>query len=292
MRENIPPADPSATAFPPAPGSDAATNSGAFTNPNFGSPDAPGIPGAGAQAPADAADHIISPARLRQGLLCLFIGLVAVLVAVAGAAFVRDFRASQALHAVARVATASVSKQEQAVMPARDLASLPPGTPVTPATPAGTPAVLPGSQPSVQQSMASAGIPAGPGMASQANLNDAATASAVKGGAGSAGEVAGAVPGQIQSDDPKELTAGATQGDVAATPARAKAEKRKGTARASKQNASSEHRAGGKRTARSSGTFKRCPPLGRKGAVMCRWHICNGGAGKEPACRPYLERRP
>ena len=39
-------------------------------------------------------------------------------------------------------------------------------------------------------------------------------------------------------------------------------------------------------------TFVRCPPLGKQGAVMCRWHICNGGAGKEAACRPYLERKP
>ncbi|MTV54167.1 hypothetical protein [Pseudoduganella buxea] len=39
-------------------------------------------------------------------------------------------------------------------------------------------------------------------------------------------------------------------------------------------------------------TFIRCPPLGKQGAVMCRWHICNGGAGKEAACRPYLERKP
>ncbi len=41
-----------------------------------------------------------------------------------------------------------------------------------------------------------------------------------------------------------------------------------------------------------TGTFRRCPPLGKEGAVMCRWHICNGAAGKEAACRPYLERRP
>lgn len=41
-----------------------------------------------------------------------------------------------------------------------------------------------------------------------------------------------------------------------------------------------------------SATFRRCPPLGQAGAVMCRWHICNGGAGKEAACRPYLERQP
>ncbi len=39
-------------------------------------------------------------------------------------------------------------------------------------------------------------------------------------------------------------------------------------------------------------TFVRCPPLGKAGAVMCRWHVCNGGAGKEAACRPYLERKP
>lgn len=39
-------------------------------------------------------------------------------------------------------------------------------------------------------------------------------------------------------------------------------------------------------------TFIRCPPLGREGAVMCRWHVCNGAAGKEAACRPYLERKP
>lgn len=44
--------------------------------------------------------------------------------------------------------------------------------------------------------------------------------------------------------------------------------------------------------AAARGTFARCPALGKPGAVMCRWHICNGGAGKEAACRPYLERRP
>lgn len=46
------------------------------------------------------------------------------------------------------------------------------------------------------------------------------------------------------------------------------------------------------RRAPDSATFRRCPPLGQSGAVMCRWHICNGGAGKEAACRPYLERQP
>ena len=45
-------------------------------------------------------------------------------------------------------------------------------------------------------------------------------------------------------------------------------------------------------SAAARGTFARCPSLGKPGAVMCRWHICNGGAGKEAACRPYLERRP
>jgi hypothetical protein len=48
----------------------------------------------------------------------------------------------------------------------------------------------------------------------------------------------------------------------------------------------------GRKAAREGGTFARCPALGKPGAVMCRWHICNGGAGKEAACRPYLERRP
>ncbi|HEX8603989.1 MAG TPA: hypothetical protein VF774_15190 [Pseudoduganella sp.] len=47
-----------------------------------------------------------------------------------------------------------------------------------------------------------------------------------------------------------------------------------------------------KRAARPDDTFRRCPPLGAKGAVTCRVHICNGGAGKERACRPYLEHRP
>jgi hypothetical protein len=45
-------------------------------------------------------------------------------------------------------------------------------------------------------------------------------------------------------------------------------------------------------TARGSDTFRRCPALGKKGAVTCRIHICNGGAGKERVCGPYLERRP
>jgi hypothetical protein len=45
-------------------------------------------------------------------------------------------------------------------------------------------------------------------------------------------------------------------------------------------------------SAAARGTFARCPSLGKPGAVMCRLHICNGGAGKEAVCRPYLERRP
>lgn len=53
-----------------------------------------------------------------------------------------------------------------------------------------------------------------------------------------------------------------------------------------------QHAAKQRGVAAASGTFARCPALGKPGAVMCRWHICNGGAGKEAACRPYLERRP
>jgi hypothetical protein len=67
-------------------------------------------------------------------------------------------------------------------------------------------------------------------------------------------------------------------------------------AKAEPVNASARKASAAKRVKKKSraqdDTFKRCPPLGKQGAVMCRWHICNGGAGKERACRPYLERVP
>lgn len=65
-----------------------------------------------------------------------------------------------------------------------------------------------------------------------------------------------------------------------AEPVKASARKASGAKRAKKKSRAQDD------------TFKRCPPLGKPGAVMCRWHICNGGAGKERACRPYLERAP
>ncbi|GGZ05318.1 hypothetical protein ACFFTM_02590 [Pseudoduganella plicata] len=69
------------------------------------------------------------------------------------------------------------------------------------------------------------------------------------------------------------------------------AEPRK-VARTAKSSKKAKRAAKRRETAAARGTFARCPSLGKPGAVMCRWHICNGGAGKEAACRPYLERRP
>lgn len=62
-------------------------------------------------------------------------------------------------------------------------------------------------------------------------------------------------------------------------------------AKASARKTSAAKRA--KKRARSEGdTFKRCPPLGKPGAVMCRWHICNGGAGRRGrASRIWRGRR-
>ena len=65
-----------------------------------------------------------------------------------------------------------------------------------------------------------------------------------------------------------------------------------GVRKPTSKKARAEARRHTRATARATGTFARCPALGREGAVICRWHICNGGAGKEAACRPYLERRP
>jgi hypothetical protein len=96
-------------------------------------------------------------------------------------------------------------------------------------------------------------------------------------------------------------TRGSTERSANGNAANAKAAgiqspKRERTAAATQRSKPQERtvveKSAGKRVIRDSGTFKRCPPLGREGAVMCRWHICNGGAGKEAACRPYLERRP
>jgi hypothetical protein len=38
--------------------------------------------------------------------------------------------------------------------------------------------------------------------------------------------------------------------------------------------------------------FKRCPPLGERGAVQCRRDICNGAEGRGPACKPYVRKLP
>jgi hypothetical protein len=79
----------------------------------------------------------------------------------------------------------------------------------------------------------------------------------------------------------------------ATSSARSHANARKNTAAQGAGSDQTTRRASvAKRAARPDDTFRRCPPLGAKGAVTCRVHICNGGAGKERACRPYLEHRP
>lgn len=98
---------------------------------------------------------------------------------------------------------------------------------------------------------------------------------------------------------PADTAADTSSSRTAVTPSRAQGSTQARTAapvqRAAKSDTTSATRASNadrQRHEDRTGTFRRCPPLGKDGAVMCRWHICNGAAGKEAACRPYLERRP
>lgn len=169
-----------------------------------------------------------------------------------------------------------------------------------PATPAQAAAAGVAGAPVGDPVGASAGVPvagAGAGLAGKPGQEQVAPITA--------GQSIVPVPSVPRNDDGKAVSlasAGPAAGNTSVVEAQGKAaaaddaipepRKRNRASRAAKRKVAPERRAVAKNTARSTGTFKRCPPLGTKGAVMCRWHICNGGAGKEAACRPYLERRP
>lgn len=259
--------------FPPSGSSEPADAPGAGTAAAFG-----GLPGAGDAGnapplvpPAPAAG--LFAARLRTRMIWLLAGAMAVATAIGATAIVRKIQADHALNRVARVALVPHAGAALDGAPERAPAILPAAV-----AQAGTLASAREAPREVPLE-----VPVG------APPPDAADG---KAGPGSAAQVLARAPADAVTDR------GSGESGVA-KPSAAKAAKSRGAldgaakAKAAKAGVAKNKRA--KAPARRAGagdTFKRCPPLGRKGAVMCRWHICNGAAGKEAACRPYLERTP
>lgn len=127
---------------------------------------------------------------------------------------------------------------------------------------------------------------------------DAAVPVAADAAAAAAGAAAPGAPARAAPPAPPPGTSGAgSVGDAGSSLAAAPVEREavgKGLVakKEGKRGARQAKRAPAKMRKARNDTFKRCPPLGKSGAVMCRWHICNGAAGKEKVCRPYLERKP
>jgi hypothetical protein len=216
----------------------------------------------------------VSP--LRRRMLWLLAGAIVVAAGFAATSVVRRLQADQALHNVAKAAAIAVAAPEPAWHDPARVAPLPaPGA----AAAVGTQAAAGGLPAPVQaQEGASAPAPAIP------DVDKTAT------GAGDSRRAA-------KGDDASTMArtgraAPAVDADTVAQRPRARDRHRGTAARAEKRGDAAERKTASRRAARGSDTFKRCPPLGKKGAVMCRWHICNGAAGKERACRPYLERKP
>lgn len=213
-------------------------------------------PGAGAAAPPATA--LRTAQRRRAAWLA---GMLAIVAAIGCVAWLANVVSTErALHAVTSAALPPVAVAD-AVPPPAGAPGAPPD--VTLAT-AGTAAIAAGALPPA---------PA-PTMASTVASTAASTTTST-----TTSTAAPATPAAVEP----------TPADVPA------AQPPDRSARASKAVRTKTRRAAvrqaGKRKA-DSGTFRRCPPLGQAGAVMCRWHICNGGAGKEAVCRPYLEHRP
>ena len=271
---------------------------------------------AGRQASTDSMDFSPPPAapvtdqtfagRWRQRWLWLILALVILATAAAAAALARKWQADRALRQVARalalpgaapVPGVPAEKARLAEASGNGLGSAAkPGATVVPpdaALPAtATQQTRAGPAPAQQNDIAS--DPA-PGQGGRLDA-DSPVGTVAPIAADRASAVAGADAG-AQPPQPDRAGHNGEKGSGAAQKGAAKGVS-KGTSRGTAKETSQGKPAGtsreaSKRAVRAgSGTFKRCPPLGTKGAVMCRWHICNGGAGKEPACRPYLERRP
>ncbi|WP_338761704.1 hypothetical protein [Massilia sp. METH4] len=296
-----------------------------------GAGDTPAPHSTSASAPFDAthlgegkADDFIAPAlepaaARRRGLaLSLLFGTVILLLVFAAFALVRQFEAERTLHEVARAAAvpptapanvlaggqggdASMRADAVPVASTASTASTGDGAPAQAIPPVAT--VPPG------QDMAAAAQSLAPAAAAMAVGSGAAVAAAVnpgragapmpeRDGADARADTAGTrlareggsfEEGRHTTARAMEQAAKQAAKGSAVQPAKGAA-KQSGKSSVKRARAAAERRSA-RRFARDE-TFKRCPPLGRKGAVTCRVHICNGGAGKERACRPYLERSP
>lgn len=268
-------------------------------------------------------------ARWRQRLPWILLLFVVLAVGGAAPALVRKWQADQALHELARVAALPAAPAAGAPpdVPAAGTATAPtarpdsalraPGTPpiaaapTTPPLPAaaagGAGDALTGDPPTGR----SAGLPGaaaeegattenaiGSGPLVPSELRHGGSSVAIDVGAGAAADsgdvtrpegASGAA--RAAEPEPRENSRAAQLARRNAAPERRTVAKNT-TRNVSRNAARKVPGKAAKRSAQASGTFRRCPPLGTEGAVICRWHICNGGAGKEPACRPYLERRP
>ena len=275
---------------------------------------------AGRQASTDSMDFSPPPAapvtdqtfagRWRQRWLWLILALVILATAAAAAALARKWQADQALRQVARALALPGAAPAQVVPAEKARLAEASGNGPAPAGEPGATVVSPDAAlPATATQQTRAGPPATP-------QKDIASGSAPgQGGrldadspegtvAPIAADRASAVAGADAGAQPPQRDRAARNSEKGSGVAQTGAAKGvsngtpRGTAKATAKETSKGKPAGtsreaSKRAVRAgSGTFKRCPPLGTKGAVMCRWHICNGGAGKEPACRPYLERRP
>ncbi|GGX86166.1 hypothetical protein GJV26_28420 [Massilia dura] len=217
-------------------------------------------------------------------MLWLFIGVALLLI---GATVVMVLRMLQADHALRNVARVAVVP---AVMPDNTPASrLPaPGT-ATAAAGMGAPAAA--AAPLAQDVQPTASQPALPAQKE--------SGIAAPGGREDARNGGGEMAGEVRSETGATGSMGNQVGAVTLQPSdagqKSRAEKKsaaKAAARTARRQDAPRRDPTATRTAQRDTTFRRCPPLGKKGAVMCRWHICNGAAGKERVCRPYLERRP
>jgi hypothetical protein len=267
------PAFPSSQAGPPMPPTPPAPpeEEGAAA---YGDAERRSTPGTIGAPPA----HRHAPAAVwRHPMLWLFAGVTVVAAGIAATALVRKVQTEQALGNVARATSLAAAAPESPERGARVTpsppASLAPVPPAAQATPG-----LPASQAASAQAAPVASV--APVQAMPAT-EDAARARGGGTGIGKEGKGANTATPVRAAGDTR----------VAKKP-RADRQKRETGARAAKRGDPAERRVAARRAPRDSATFKRCPPLGKKGAVMCRWHICNGAAGKERACRPYLERKP
>lgn len=200
--------------------------------------------------------------RRRQRALWLFIGVCVIAIGVALTSLVRTLQADQALREVARGAAAPAAVPTTASPPA---VRPPPAAPTESDSGAAVQSVLPPPAAGTLSSNESGGQPEGSASDSAARPEET-------------------------SGEAKHVRTNAQHERAKAQHERVRPSQRKAPAATAEKPMKRPVPEG--RGTRAAETFRRCPPLGKEGAVLCRWHICNGAAGKERACRPYLERQP